>query len=468
MEQKASGERHPAHTLSSALERICFLEWRLEQMESLLADERRIARDMREELAEAAQREHSAALEITRLEERLLDAKRELVSLSDRTSHADAERSLLERRIAASGQQTSKEIAELCRELEHERAKGRRDAEALAGARDRLAALERARESFFARLIEWQQLSRADDVDLAEFIAELRGEILALTAEKDAIAAREEDLRERLGEAAEERPADPTPMFLAPSEPRTPATGIQLDDARSVLAQVPSDAKRATAQRLVGELRRSRADLRLSAAKALVDTAGALAAPALSAALNLAKDGIEKIELLDLLAKAKSPLALPSIRVAMEDRDPYVRAAAVEAGMGLAAGSDFEVIARAGLTDGDVRVRRRAVMALEVHGGAGKAELVRAIASDPDPQARRAVVAALSGDTSAAAVDIAMRALEDDSDLVRRAAARTLSKSTGEEVAPILLLPPLQRKRAIEQLGRRIRGGREGVGDGAN
>src|SRR5688572_7217705 len=110
----------PEDSLSSALERICFLEWRLAQMEAVVADERRTVRDLRESVAEGAQREADAARRIADLEERLAEARREMIALSDRSAHADAERTLLERRMLSNGKDSSREMAELCRKLERE------------------------------------------------------------------------------------------------------------------------------------------------------------------------------------------------------------------------------------------------------------------------------------------------------------------------------------------------------------
>lgn len=478
---KVAGSGRPAEkTLGSALERICFLEWRLEQMESVLADERRTVRDLREQLAEAATRESEGARRIAALEERLADAKREMVALGDRTAHADAERTALERRMESSGRETAKEIAQLCRKLEHEQTRAETQMRALEHARERVASLERARESFFARLIEWQQLARADDVDLAEFIAELRSEIMTLAARNEEAAVREEQLLEQIerAEIPEEEGAEVvTPLFLAaapePSErPRRTAPaahGIGLDEARSALDGIPGEARRQRAQRLAGELTTPKKETRLGAARALVEAAGKHAAPALVATLRLAAENDERIALLALLGKTgEARVADAAIASVLEDPDPYVRAAALEAGVQLFGDAPERIrqLAEVGLTDADARVRRRTILALKARVRDSVVLLVPLI-EDEDPQTRRAVCAALAGETGPAARRALLAALSDDAPPVRRAAARALAGSVGQDVTRIVELPDLARRRAISNLKQRLMEGEREVRDGA-
>lgn len=475
---KVAGSGRPDDkALGAALERICFLEWRLEQMESVLADERRTVRDLREQLAEAASRESEAAARNAALEERLADAKREMVALGDRTAHADAERSALERRMETSGRDTAKEIAELCRKLEHEQARAESQKRALEHARERVTSLERARESFFARLIEWQQLARTDDVDLAEFIAELRSEIMTLAAKNEEAAAREESLLERIEQAQvpEPEPAPAvTPLFLAaapePSErPRRVVVGIGLDEARAALDDIPGEARRQRAQRLVGELTAARKEARLAAARALLEAAGPRAAPALVATFRLAADQDERIALLGLLGKSKEArVADTTITSAVQDPDPRVRAAALEAGAQLFKDAPERIreLAQIGLTDRDPRVRRRVILALRARVHDPVVLLVPLI-EDEDPQTRRAVCAALAKERGPAARRALLGALSDGSPAVRRAAAQALAGTVGPEVTRIAALPDLARRRAISNLKQRLMEGEREVRDGA-
>jgi hypothetical protein len=442
--ERAMGGR-PEDSLSSALERICFLEWRLEQMDAVVADERRTQHELRERIAEAAQRESAAARRIAELEERLAEARREMVALGDRSAHADAERSALERKMEASGKDTAREVAELCRELEHQQRAAEQKSRALDQARERIEAMERARESFFARLIEWQKLSRAEDVDLAEFIAELRGEIARLASENEAALQREQVLRQALsvppvaGEALEiprflaipsalpagenesrkggkqEKNIHSDPAFLSsclppekngrggPSRlPREPSMAVGLEDARGALMSLDNEVKRARASQLIGELAVASTEARVSAARHLVDAAGELAAPALIAAVRIARTDDERIAFLEQLGRTQSQLAHVAIDGALEDPNPFVRAAAIEAKLALARPEELEIVAQVGLTDRDPRVRRRAVLALQAMA-ADVTHLIVPVLSDPDPQTRRIACAALGRDGGGAA-----------------------------------------------------------------
>jgi HEAT repeat protein len=428
-------------SLSSALERICFLEWRLEQMEAVIADERRTVRELRERVAEGAQREAEAARRVADLEERLAEARREVIALADRTAHADAERSLLERRMQSNGRDTSREMAELCRKLEREKERAEQKSRALEHARERLNELERSRESFFLRLIEWQKMARADDVDLAEFIAELRGEIARLAADNEAAQAREESLLDALAKSQLPEPAheeEAMPRFLASvgSERPQVSTALGVAEASEVLAGIESDAKRDRAQRLARDLAGDRSESRIAAARDLAGVAGALAAPLLAAAMRNAASDEERIALLEQIGRvgahargdAEGPLSVArrSIDAVLGDPDPFVRAAAFEAKLALAPREEAAAIAGAGLADPDPRVRRRLVLAVKAGVVGEIASLLLPVVSDPDPQARRAACAALAGERSPEVMKALARALDDEVDGVRAAAARSL------------------------------------------
>ena len=214
--------------LRRALERMCFLEWRLEQMEATLAGERRQASHKEVALAEAASREASVAARVHELTERLAATIRENALLADRLAHADGTRATLESRLEQSTAQTSAESTELARALLAERQRAEVKARALSAAQERLEVLERAHDRFFQRLVYWQQAVRDGDpeaVDMAEFISELRAEIVRLSSENMLAAMREENLRRSLETAGIDPEAALASAGLEPPAPSL--TGIE-------------------------------------------------------------------------------------------------------------------------------------------------------------------------------------------------------------------------------------------------
>ena len=321
-----------------AAERVCLLEWRIEQLETALADRERILQQQRIELAESSRREADAARRRGELEERLADARREAVTLGDRSACADAARGELEERLQEYGR-TSVQAARAASELAREREQRSAAQRALEVARDRIAILESGRERFFAKLIHWQQMSgeRANP-ELAEFIAELRSEISRLSSDNAALAERERCLRDELDalRSREELPA-PVPEPSPPSEIRAPLPVARVEPPHEVLpplrgaaselpvpsgapatlpelraqlrAALAGSARAHSGDMLLFELFGANAALRRAAARSLLQLAGVEAAPALLLALHAAIEPQERAELLDLLARTGSPIA---------------------------------------------------------------------------------------------------------------------------------------------------------------
>jgi hypothetical protein len=468
-----------------AAERLCLLEWRIEQLESALADRERQLQQQRIEIAESSQREADAARRIGELESRLADARREAVTLGDRSACADAARGELEERIQEYGR-ASVQTARLSGDLAHEREQRGVAERSLEAARERIAILESGRERFFAKLIHWQQISgeRANP-ELAEFIAELRSEISRLSSDNAALVERERCLRDQLDalrardEGALALPrAEPSAPSLAravsaapvaarpPVEPALHREAIELPagalatlpELRAHLRSALAGSARAhSGEMFLNELFGANAALRRAAARSLLQLAGIEAAPALSLALHTAAEASERAALIDLLARTGSPLVRPALERAQAEPDPRVRAAALDA-LVLYERSDpdrLRAVLERALADGSSTVRRRAVVALcGIPRGDFSGLLVAAL-RDPDPGMRRAACAALSDARSPELRRALIGALLDRETSVRRAAAGALAPSLGSAVLTLVDRPEAERRRAVARLRER-------------
>jgi hypothetical protein len=218
-------------------ERILLLECRLEQMRSALDEARADADRARQRLAEAAAREVEHARRFSSMHQELADARAEVLELHRRLDHTSALHAELEGRVFESGPTSDVEtLVRLRREVAQERQRASGSERILERLRSRVGELLASRETVMSRIAEWQKLVRDEEpeaADLAEFIAELRGEILALEREGTLAAAREASLRERLAS-----------LGVDPDAPSGEADGA--DPGRVDAAAVGADAPHAT------------------------------------------------------------------------------------------------------------------------------------------------------------------------------------------------------------------------------
>lgn len=381
--------------LSAALERIYFLEWRLEQLGSVLEDERHAARKARAQAAEQAARCADSARQIAKLEETIAQMHQAQTERDAQTQSAEDPKQA----------QSANEFARLCLELVQDRERIALKDRELGYARDRLAVLESGRERFFARLIEWQRATRPEDVDLAEFIAELRSEIMTLLT-------REQELQAR----------------LEPSQTPPVAAQLTFKEAQDYLEDPQGKA-------LIDELQSESPQVRRLAAKRLVEHAPDRAAPALVVAAEKAQAPQERANLIGLLGKTDTPVGRASIAQARDSEDPQLRAAALEASLHTAENEAAMLqIAELGLSDEAPAVRRRVLVALASMPKFDALQLLLPRLEDPDPQTRRAACAALCGDQRRASIRALAGVLLDADISVRRAAVNALCRTLGEDL----------------------------------
>ncbi|MCB9653896.1 MAG: HEAT repeat domain-containing protein [Deltaproteobacteria bacterium] len=184
-EGQASMTPKETRALDTAVERIRFLEWRLAQVEETLATERRALCTQRDALRSAEARHEEDARTIEALRARREDEGPRTPHLEPEFEHEHEH----EHEQEAQGEPSSRASLEpnLRSALEHAEA--------------RIEFLEQSREHIFRRLVQWQQaadVSADPSIDLGEFIAELRAEILTLSKENAAASMREAELRSQL------------------------------------------------------------------------------------------------------------------------------------------------------------------------------------------------------------------------------------------------------------------------------
>jgi len=339
----------------SEADRVFLLECRLEQMRASVDEARAEAHRAREHLAEAAAREADQARRQQLLHEDLVAARREIASLHHRLEHSEALRAGLEGRLFESAApEDAQELVRLRSELAAARDLTDARQRAVADLRARVEGLVASRETLLSRVAEWQCAARAGDTDtinLSEFIAALRHDILDLEHRAVLAERREADLREQLRQADTPGHSSSSPTEVAAAEANTP----------------PADPP-ATA----GE------------PESAVDEAVPLEAG------NDAESRIDALLRLGRSGKAESFYAIRSWLVTPE---PRVRAAAYQA-LGQLLEHDpsrLEPHIRWGVADTDPRVRRRVVLAAAAARGLDLRPLLDPLRRDPDAQVRRLV-----------------------------------------------------------------------------
>ncbi|MGA8262342.1 MAG: hypothetical protein WB783_19210 [Arenicellales bacterium] len=340
----------------SDADRVVLLECRLEQMRAQVDEARAEAHRARALLAEAAAREADQARRHQVVFQELAAVREEIESLHHRLEHSEALRAGLEGRFFESttpedGQELVRLRGEVAAARDVMLVRQRTETDL----RARVEELVASRETLLTRVSEWQRAARegdADAINLSEFIAALRHDILELEHRAVMAERREADLREQL------RPA-----------------GTQADD---VDASSP-DASVAEAESQPADSPEVVLEPETEADEAVPLAAGDDAESRIDELLRLGRSG-----------KAEAFYAIRSWLVTPE---PRVRAAAYQA-LGHLLEHDpsrLEPHIRWGIADADPRVRRRVVLAAAAARGLDLRPLLDSLRRDPDSQVRRLV-----------------------------------------------------------------------------
>ncbi|MFL5391350.1 MAG: HEAT repeat domain-containing protein [Myxococcales bacterium] len=426
------GRTQAADLLRAALEKVVFFEWRVAELAAQLvqAQERTTAATR---AAERAAQERSVAEQRARMAE-------------SRTASAEAERARMSGLLAASREEPAKDRERIA-ELEAQ----------LLEARAEIVRQREERDRWLSDMVAQARAGGDGPSALAEFIAELRGEVISLREQ-----VREEEASPDEPTAAIETPrepaaAQPSPVrnppaasILAPGAvaPASAYAPIQAAPAGGISSALTSggSAARALSEQSLRQLGSSDPNRRAQAARNLASVPAPAAAPELAAALSRETDARVRGALaLALVACGGEAAADLVVQLQGPPEPALVRLAALDALCG--AGPErarlaLEVAAR----DESPAVRRRAAMLAMTAEGAG--DVGAALLRDADfsvraaarPRAPQATPAPLATEPPAPAqpVDDGTR-LASEAVAAVRAAIFGLSE---EELARHLEMPP--------------------------
>jgi len=419
-------DERPESLLKSALEKIVYFEARSTQLSNDLDRARADGERMKSELAQAAQRE--------------IELRRVIAELEVRATRAHAER---------------EEAARLTDALRRERA-------------DLIGKMLDA-----SRIHGSDQVQGLDDFDLAQFIAQLRSEVL-LTRDGPVVAGPSAPVPAPVTPAAvppDARPADAAaPVADAPEavqdEPALAAVTRAANElsAQGRLAVTSKDLEALSgAQAFPGrseetlfgfsvrELSAPDSAARARAAERLKALAHPAAAPALAAALHAETEAPVQVALLNAFAALAKAEGVAVVQPLLASRAPDVRIAALKALLTLDAGQAGPHLAAA-MSDPDRAVRRRAsLLALGLEGDEALALGTRAI-RDADADVRALAALVLGASQAEAARPLLLDAMRDKDLRVRRSASQALSKLLGRDVTGLVGLDDAQRRREVRRL----------------
>jgi len=379
----AENERAPSapELLRAAMEKVVFFEWRLSELAA--------------ELAAAQTRAAAAEAERDRAVELRGEAERHAFEARQHAHYLDSERD----RLATLLTRPTQAIAEAAA-VQTERARAAKLESELNEARREIDRQRAERDRWLAERLAQAQGASDSEGSLAEFISELRGEVIALRE-------REKHCEELLRSAGIEPPPPASPP--PPIEPATALPRDPLEQARVLLAQgrlsvrarpaAPSPAAATTL-----EPRKSPPSTRPSS----IGAATVVRRPAPSAAaVALAEQCLRGLSARDPARREQAARHLAAVPVA-------AAAPALASALG---------------TETEPRARGQMAVALVACGGAAAADLVMELQRDAEPLVRLAVLDALCSlpERATAALEIAA---SDESVAVRRRAA-ALSATLG-------------------------------------
>jgi hypothetical protein len=374
------GEPAPTELLKAALEKIVFFEWRLGELAA--------------ELAAAQSRAASAEQERARAETSAREATQQAQAARMALADNDAERARLAALLARPAHAPRSDPAAL--EAAHDRAAALQ-AE-LAETRAQVGRLQSERERWLTEMIEQARSGGEAPAALAEFISELRGEVIALRERQkqceDLLTRANMTVPPPLALHAPPKPLrEPAPVESARAllaEGRLGGAAAELDRsaARVAIAELPGkpSAARALAEQCLRGLQSSEAARRAQAAQHLAAVPSAAAAPLLAHALGLESDARAKAALVRALVACGGEGSAELARGLLSDAHAIVRLAALEALASLG-GDRAKAALEAGSRDPSAAVRRRAAALLI---GSDEGDLLARLAQDSDESVRHA------------------------------------------------------------------------------
>lgn len=382
----------PEHLLKSALEKVVFFECRIEQLERDLDSGRGESERLRLELSASTARELALKQELAEVQSRHMGTRRE---------------------------------------LDESRVRGDQ--------------LRSERDRWLSSMLDGQRIRQAGEfgegeMDLAQFIAELRAEVESL----------------RAGRPLErQHVVEPPPRDVAEAGSRMQAKGklgFTDEDRRSLLrsARFETRAEETVFAYSLRELGSPFPDSRKRAADRLRALSSREASAALAAALNVETHAEVKPALIDALAASGGIEALSLLSPHLRDEDATVRLASLEACVRLGGERAAPEVERA-IVDGSMRIRRRAALLASELGIHGQATLQRAL-GDGEAAVRRVAVLALAVHGGEVARKALLTAADDVDREVRRAGWEGLGRLFNEPLLSLADEPTVRRRRELRRL----------------
>lgn len=374
--QAAAPAPDAAELLRAALEKIVFFEWRVSELAA--------------ELSAAQSRCASAQLERTRAEDDARTADQRAKAARLQLADLEAERSRMAALLSAPSRGHMDAHA-----LDAERARTAQLQQELDDARRQIAANRAERERWLTEMIAQARTGDDAPAALAQFISELRGEILALRDHQQKCEA-------LLGQAGISAPAfHPAQAQPAPSPQRAPEP---VEQAQKLLQEgriggapllpaspaVEGIAARALAEQCLRSLTSADAARREQAARHLARVPWSAAAPLIASALGAEREAKTRAQLARaLLACGGAGAADIVARLQAAEEPALVRLAALDALCLLPSRAREAVEAASG--DGTPALRRRAAA---VAAAEGFEDVLSRLALDADASVRAVCVAA--------------------------------------------------------------------------
>lgn len=372
-ERTAAGQPGPADLLRAALEKIVFFEWRLSELAA--------------ELSASKSRCASAEVERTRAEDQARAAEQQARAARMQAADLEADRS----RLASLLTRPAPPAADT-RALEAERDRAARLEVDLREARAELDRGRAERERWLSEMIEQARSGDEAPAALAQFISELRGDVIALRERQQ----RCDELLNKAGIA----PPPATESQPIPPPAREPEP---VEEARKLWAEgrlevgpaphasaLPKDmgaAARALAEQCMRSLSSPDPARREQAARHLAAVPFPGAAPLLASALGAEEEPKARAQLARALAACGEEGAAGIVaRLQSAEEPPLVRLAALEAICTNCA--DRRVAIETAAQDPTPAIRRRAAA---LAAAEGFDDLLARFASDADASVRAAV-----------------------------------------------------------------------------
>jgi hypothetical protein len=374
--------------------------------------------------------------------------------------HLRAEVERLKGDLAAASQREI-ELRRVIAELEVRVTRAHAEREEMARVAD---ALRRERAELIGKMLEASRIhgqGQLDDFDLAQFIAQLRSEVLLQRDGGPVLVSRVQD------HAAPATPPASVAEASAKAEVAT-ASGITAvaaelraqgrlavndgDLARLVAGQdFPGRSEETLFGFSVRELSAPDAGARARAAERLEALGHAAAAPALATALHGETEPQVQVALLSALSSLAHAEAVPVVKPLLTSGAPEVRIAALKALLTLEPSSAAPHLAAA-TKDPDKAVRRRASLLALGLEGAEALELGTQAIRDADADVRALAALVLGASQVEAARPMLLEAMCDRDLRVRRAAAQSLSRLLGHDVTNLVTLDEAHLRREVRRV----------------